>query len=77
MLESARAGEKILRGIAVSAGVCRGKILVLDQPLPDAFSKEPVPDEEAPNELRRLEQALVETRHQILEVQHQVSAGLS
>jgi hypothetical protein len=32
MVERLHEGEIIYRGIAVSAGVCRGKILVLDKP---------------------------------------------
>src|SRR5437899_8463455 len=74
MAERARVGEKIFRGIPVSAGVCHGKIFVLSQ------SEQVVPefvltDEQVPQEIQRLQQALVRTRHEILEVQRQVSEG--
>ena len=53
MPEPARIGEKIYRGISVSAGVCRGKILVLGQTaqhLPERCLSE----EEIPQEIQRL-----------------------
>ena len=76
MPDAAKAGERIFRGIPVSPGVCRGKVLVLGKPHGDGIVRRPVPDAEIPGELKRFEQALVETRHQILEVQRQVSEGL-
>ena len=69
-------GEKVLRGIPVSAGVCRGKILVLDRPADDSIPRRDLPESELPEQLHRLEQALIETRHQILEVQTKVSQGM-
>jgi len=71
-----RVGEKIFRGIPASPGVCRGRILVLGKPNTEAVIRHRVPDGEVPGELKRLEQALVDTRHQILEVQRQVTQGL-
>jgi len=64
-------GEKILRGIPVSPGVSRGKLLVLrkaDTTVPRRELDEP----ELASEIERLERALVDTRHQILEVQRKV-----
>jgi phosphotransferase system enzyme I (PtsI) len=72
MPEPARIGEKIYRGISVSAGVCRGKILVLGQTaqhLPERCLSE----EEIPQEIQRLEQALFQTRQEILQVQRQLA----
>ena len=69
-------GERTLRGIPVSAGVCRGKILVLCDTQNDAVLRRDVPEEEVPEQIRRLEQALAQTRKQILEVQRQVNQGL-
>src|ERR1043166_65894 len=76
MPDAARAGERILRGIPVSPGVCRGKLLVLGKPDTQAVIRQRVSDAEVPEELKRLEQGLVDTRHQILEVQRQVTQGL-
>jgi phosphotransferase system enzyme I (PtsI) len=75
MPELSKTEEKVFRGIAVSAGVCRGKILVLRK------QSDPVPgykisEEELPHELHRLEQALVQTRQQILEVQRKVELAM-
>src|SRR5258706_5664036 len=75
MPEPANAGEKVFRGIPVSAGVCRGKILILGgghQKIP----KREVAASDAAKEVDRLEKALVETRQQILEVQRKVSSGM-
>ena len=59
MPDAARTGERIFRGIPVSPGVCRGKILVLGKPHGDVISHTQISDEEIPVELKRLEQALV------------------
>src|SRR5580700_8343713 len=75
MPELAHKGEKVFRGIPVSQGVCRGKVLVLGR-AHAAIPKRDLSDAEAPEEVRRLERALVETRQQILEVQRKVSAGM-
>jgi phosphoenolpyruvate-protein phosphotransferase (PTS system enzyme I) len=75
MADFAPGGEKIYRGIPVSAGVCHGKILVLGTP-DYCIASRRLEEHEVPQELQRLEQALFETRHQILEVQRKVSEGL-
>ena len=75
MPDQARAGEKLYRGIAVSAGVCRGKIFVLGKP-DCSIPRRQLEDSELPGELKRLEEAMVHTRQQILEVQRQVSHGM-
>ncbi len=75
MPEPLHKGERTFRGIPVSAGVCRGKILVLDKVRPN-FAKRQLSDGEALEEVNRLEKALVETRHQILDVQRKVSQGM-
>lgn len=68
-------GERVLRGIPVSAGVCRGKILVLDKARKGAERRE-VPEAEIPNELNRLQQSLVRTREQLQDVQRKVAQSL-
>lgn len=75
MAERLHTGEKILRGIPVSAGVCRGKILVIDKPRP-AIEKRELPDAEIPGELNRFQQALIKTREQLQEVQRQLMQSL-
>jgi phosphotransferase system enzyme I (PtsI) len=68
-------GQLSFRGIPVSAGVCRGKVLVLDRPRLQV-SKREVPPAEFPEEVNRLERALVQTRQQLVEVQRRVSEGM-
>lgn len=75
MAERLHTGEKIIRGIPVSAGVCRGKILVLDKPR-HAIERQELPEAEIPGELTRLQQALVKTRGQLQEVQRQLTQSL-
>src|SRR5438477_1428083 len=76
MLDAARSGEKIIRGIPVSPGVCRGKILLLGRSHEDRIPRHPVAEANLPNEVQRLEQALIDTRRQILDVQRQVNRAL-
>src|ERR1700753_1720505 len=75
MPESAHKGEKVFRGIPVSAGVSRGKILVLGR-APATVPRQEVSADEVPEQLRRLERALLQTRQQIQEVQRKLSAGM-
>ncbi len=78
MSEPPLKGEVVFRGIPVSAGVVgvvRGLTLVLDRPKP-AITRYPVADKDLPEEINRLERALVQTRQQLLEVQRKVSAGM-
>src|SRR5277367_1361978 len=64
-------GEKVFRGIAVSAGICRGKILVLHRAR-HVIARRELPDLEIAVEVSRFEKALVQTRQQISEVQRKV-----
>jgi phosphotransferase system enzyme I (PtsI) len=64
-------GEKLFRGIAVSAGICRGKILVLDR-AQHVITRRQVTDREITAEVGRFEKALVQTRQQISEVQRKL-----
>jgi len=68
-------GEKTFRGIPVSAGVCRGKILVLDRVRP-SIGKRHLVNSELNEEVNRLERALIHTRQQIMEIQRRVSEGM-
>ncbi len=75
MAEHAKAGEQIYKGIPVSSGVSRGRILVLHKK-EASIPKYNISEAEAPKQVQRLEQALVETRREILEVQRQVNEGV-
>ena len=75
MPEPLSKGEQTFRGIPVSAGVCRGKIIVLGRARP-TISQRSLSDGELSEEVNRLEKALVQTRHQLLEVQRKVSEGM-
>ncbi|MGB7769379.1 MAG: phosphoenolpyruvate--protein phosphotransferase [Verrucomicrobiia bacterium] len=69
-------GEKVFRGIAVSAGICRGKILVLHRAR-HIIARRGLADSELNEEVGRFEKALVQTRQQILEIQDKVLKNLS
>ena len=75
MPETPHSGDKSFRGIPVSAGICRGKILVLGRTRP-AIAKLQLSDAALTEEVNRLEKALVQTRHEILEIQRKVSTGM-
>ncbi len=75
MPDTARMGEKTFRGIPVSAGVSRGKVLVLGK-AQETIPQRTLSPAGVPQEIERLEQALLKTRQQILEVQHKVSAAM-
>ena len=75
MAERLHEGEQIFRGIPVSAGVCRGKILVLDK-VRHTISQRQLGDAELTGELDRLEQAFRQTRQQVLEVQRKITESV-
>ena len=70
-MSSQTKGEKVFRGIGVSAGVCRGKILVLHRAR-HIISKREVSEDQTAPEVKRFEQSLAQTRKQISEIQHKV-----
>ena len=61
MAERLQKGEKILRGIAVSDGVCRGKILVLHRAR-HVIARREISLDEVISEAGRFEKALIQTR---------------
>ena len=61
----------MFRGIAVSAGICRGKILVLHRAR-HVINKRELSGQEVTAEVGRFEKSLVQTRQQISEVQRRV-----
>ncbi len=66
----------MFRGIAVSDGVCKGKILVLHHTR-HVIARREIPESEIEAEVRRFEQSLVRTRQQITDIQHRVAASMS
>lgn len=75
MAEPSQKGEQYFRGIPVSAGVCRGRLLVIDRSRP-SIGKRDLSGAELQEEISRLERSLIQTRQQILEVQRRVSEGM-
>ncbi|MBI5686168.1 MAG: phosphoenolpyruvate--protein phosphotransferase [Verrucomicrobia bacterium] len=59
--------EAVYRGIAVSPGVVRGQIYVY-RPQEEAIEKRSVRDEDLAGEFARLEQAVIKTRQQLIEI---------
>lgn len=65
--------EKIFHGIAVSSGIIQGKILVLDPGHAESPRRRPIAEKAVNGEIRRLENALVETRKQLSEIRVDVA----
>ncbi|HUD82561.1 MAG TPA: phosphoenolpyruvate-utilizing N-terminal domain-containing protein, partial [Candidatus Saccharimonadales bacterium] len=76
MTDKAQTGERVYKGIPVSAGICQGKIYVLHKAHAEV-PKYDVADSELPLQVQRFEKALLLTRQQILEVQLKVSQALN
>jgi phosphotransferase system enzyme I (PtsI) len=75
VFERSKAGEQILRGIPVSAGVCRGRVIVLGHK-PETVARRAIAVEDVAGEIARLENALVQTRQQIQEIQRRVGEAM-
>ena len=76
MTDQGQAAERVFKGIPVSAGIAQGKILVVNRPQ-SSFPTYEVAEADLAGQVQRLHQALLATRHQILEVQHKVSQALN
>ena len=75
MPEREPAGERTYRGIALAGGVVHARVLRIGQGTPEIPDRKLAPDE-TEAELRRFQQALVDTRHQIQEVQRRVAVAM-
>lgn len=64
------------RGIPVSAGVSHGKVIVLGDAARTILRRE-ISVGETPHELQRLQEAVTQTRRDLLEIQRQVTAAIS
>lgn len=71
MPELSQGGERVFRGIPVSAGVCRGKLLVVGQ-TELHITQRSLAEPEIPEQIARLEKALIQTRQEIVDVQEKV-----
>jgi phosphotransferase system enzyme I (PtsI) len=67
--------DVILKGIAVSAGVAMGKAFLLDSE-EISVPKRPVSESRVPLEIARFEEALIQTRAEILKIQRKISREL-
>jgi phosphoenolpyruvate-protein phosphotransferase (PTS system enzyme I) len=76
MTDQAPTGERVFKGVPVSAGICQGKVFVL-QKAPTHIPHYEVAEADVPSQVHRFQQALVQTRHQIQEVQLKVSKALN
>jgi phosphoenolpyruvate-protein phosphotransferase (PTS system enzyme I) len=68
-------GEKVYRGIGVSAGICRGKVLILHRAR-HVIARRELLENEIPVEINRFEKALLQTRRQVSEIQHSVAKNM-
>jgi len=75
MIDRPRKGQLTLRGIEVSGGIARGKVLVLGRGHENVPDRE-IHEREVPAEVARFEQSLVATRQQIQEIQRRVSTAM-
>ena len=69
-------GEQIFRGIGVSPGVVRGRIVVMDHNHGERPARRELDSEQLPAELELLQNALAETRREIAAIQSQVQSGM-
>lgn len=65
-----------MRGIPVSDGVCHGKALVLGTADQTSIPRYPITEADIPQHIQRLEQAMLETRQQVLAVQQKVTKNI-
>ena len=71
-----KTGEKMLRGIPVSQGVSRSRVVVLDRTRIDPAKWGILESDQAEEEEDRLQTSLVETRRQILAVQERLREAM-
>ena len=75
MAERLHEGERVFRGIPVSSGVSRGRVLVLDKPR-HVVAFHTLSEPEVPDELSRFERALMQTHQQLHDVQRQFNESV-
>jgi len=65
-------GERVFQGIGVSAGVSQARVVVLGKST-HTVTRQPITEGQVSAEIQRFEQALVQTRHQLIEVQKRLA----
>lgn len=70
-----RSGEQILRGVAASPGVCRGRVLVLSAERPEVV-RHTVAEAEVPVEIGKLEAVLVTVRQEVQDLQRRLAEAI-
>lgn len=75
MAAAQSSNEVTSRGIPVSPGVCRGRVVVI-RPPDTRVPRRDIAEHEVKSEIRRLENAMVQTRHEINEVQRRVTEAM-
>lgn len=75
MSETDPSAERVYRGIPASGGVVRARVLRLGNPVAEVERRQH-PPEATEGELARFRAALVTTRHQVRDIQNQVSKAL-
>src|SRR5580658_8182001 len=76
MTDQVQTGERVYKGIPVSAGICQGKVFVLHKAQTHVPHYD-VGEADLPHQVQRFHEALVLTRHQIQDVQLKVSKALN
>jgi phosphoenolpyruvate-protein phosphotransferase (PTS system enzyme I) len=76
MTDQAQSGERVYKGIPVSAGICQGKVFVLHKAQTHVPHYD-VAEGDLPLQVQRFQDALLLTRRQIEEVQRKVSLALN
>lgn len=72
----AQSGERVFTGIAVSPGICRGRVVIV-RPGESTIPARTIAAEEVGPEIHRLEQAILRTKQDLLEVQRKVAENMS
>jgi phosphotransferase system enzyme I (PtsI) len=65
----------LLKGIAASPGIAIGKVFILDSEAYTVIKRE-IPEKDLPREIARFEDALIQTRQEILGIQERISDQL-
>lgn len=69
---SVRQGERVFRGVPVSAGVCRGRLFVLPPRIETEATCYSISETDVPQEMERFKNTLSKTREQIHTIQQRV-----
>lgn len=68
--------EKIIKGIPASPGISMGRAFLLDSEEPTVHKRQ-IAEEELPREITRFEEALIQTRKELLDIQKKIAEEMS